>query len=147
MNNLTVAPKTLTLPVWVLYSKQDDVWKTVAAFISKQHCDAWCNQNFNTLPKGNMDYFCTLYATRAPHTIACYPDGRFEITVEETAISVIDLADMPDVLPLVEAASTIVNEYLRYGKGDTESWIKARALVRAITEEHLLLTSKFSSLR
>lgn len=148
MNNLTVVPKTLTVPVWVLYSKQEDSsWKAIAAFISKPHCDAWCNDHFNTLPKESMGYFCSLYATRAPHTINCYSDNRFEITVEEDAISVIDVADMPDVLPMLEAAATLVNEYIRYGKGDAESWVKARALVRAITEDHLLLTSKFSSLR
>jgi hypothetical protein len=156
MTSLTVAPKVLLMPIWVVYQKDKHAasgWVPCAAFLSKSRADSWSSRELGSIPHMDMSAWNTqVYATRSPHAVE-YANNDFTVCVrgnseQPVAIKVIDLNEMPDALKAIEATLILIHEHRRFfhEAGDSEEqkieYHKFREIIRTLTDDDFLMAPK-----
>lgn len=149
MNVQAVAvPKTIQLPVWIVYQKENSNWIQKAAFIGKAACDTWASHNLGGVPARDMHgWGAQVYAARLPVAfVQVASDGQsFSVDNNGTRLEVIDLNELPDALPMVEHLVGLLGEYRSFrdkAREDKERWSQFRALMRCLSEDDLLLAPR-----
>lgn len=148
MNVQAVMPKTLQLPIWIVYQKENSQWVPKSAFVCKSECDAWASQHLGSIPARDMHgWNIQVYAARMPVAfVQVSSDGqRFTVDNAGTVLDVTDLNELPDALPMVEHLLGLLGEFRSFqekAKEERERWNKFRTLLRCLSEDDLLLAPR-----
>lgn len=146
MDANTVRDKTIALPLWIVYQKTVQQWEPRAAFVGKAECSAWANEHLGSVPARDMTvYHATVYASQIPQCVIDVKSNEFTTSINGTVLNVVDLNDMPELLTTVEHVTGMLGEFRKFqeaAKTAPEDWIRFRAMLRALTEDELLLAPK-----
>lgn len=146
MDANTVQAKTITLPLWIVYQKTVQQWEPRAAFVGKSECAAWSNENLGSVPARDMTvYHATVYTSQIPQCVIDVKNSEFTTVINGTVLNVVDLNDLPSLLSMVEHVTGMLSEFRTFqemAKTAPEDWIRFRAMLRALTEDELLLAPK-----
>ena len=146
MDANTVQAKTITLPLWIVYQKTVQQWEPRAAFVGKAECAAWSNENLGSVPaRDMMVYHATVYTSQILQCVIDVKNSEFTTVINGTVLNVVDLNDLPSLLPMVEHVTGMLSEFRTFqemAKTAPEDWVRFRAMLRALTEDELLLAPK-----